>query len=186
MPSPGGHPITRDFDVITGFPIARSATPIEGGANGHTAQKVLQTSPQSWAETDLKELFTSGKPKINPDKGDTAGPVVLASAVSAAAPDAPPAASPDLPRPEARMVVVGDSDFLANGGLPIPGNKDLGLNMANWLAQQENLISIRPKDPENRPLTLTADQKSLVVWLTLVIVPLLLIGNGIRVWWRRR
>jgi len=186
MPAPGGHPITRDFELITGFPIARSAKPIEGGANGHTAQAVLQTSPQSWAESDIKELFTTGKPQLSPEKGDVAGPVVLVSAVSAAAPDAPAPASPDLPKPEARLVVVGDSDFLSNGALPIPGNKDLGLNMASWLAQQENLIAIRPKDPENRPLTLTADQKNMVFWLTLVIVPLGLIGNGVRVWWKRR
>ena len=187
MPAPGGHAITRDFQLITGFPIARSATPIEGGANGHTAQKLLQTSPQSWAETDLKDLYAGGKPpKMEPDKGDSAGPVSLAAAVSAMAPDAPPAASPDLPKPETRVVIVGDSDFLSNGALAIPGNQDLGLNMANWIAQQEDLIAIWPKDPENRPLTLTADQKSIVTWLTLIIVPLLLIGNGVRVWWRRR
>jgi len=91
-----------------------------------------------------------------------------------------------LPRTETRLVIVGDSDFLNNGLMGVPGNRDFGLNIMNWLAQQENLISIRPKDPENRPLTLSSSQKTLTNWMTLVIVPLLLIGNGVRLWWKSR
>jgi ABC-type uncharacterized transport system involved in gliding motility auxiliary subunit len=189
MPSETFHAITRDLDkVMTGFPVARSATPVPGGANGRTAQSLLQTAPQSWAETDLKELYAGGaRPALNPDKGDLPGPVMMAAAVSASAPDAPEPAAPELPKSETRVVIVGDSDFLTNNFLNrIPGNQDFGLNIANWLAQQENLISIRPKDPENRPLTMTATQRGFTFWLTLVIIPVLLIGNGIRVWWRSR
>jgi len=182
----GTHAITRDFNVMTAFPVARSATPVEGGANGHVAQKVLQTSPQAWGETDIKELITTHSPKLDPAK-DMPGPVTLISAVSAAAPDAAAPDSPDLPRPESRMVVAGDSDFLSNNLMnPQLGNSDLGLNIANWLAQQESLIAIRPKDPDTRTVTMTTTQKSTLSWLTLIIIPLLLIGNGIRVWWRRR
>ena len=188
MPSDTSHAITRDMGkIMTGFPVARSAVAVPGGANGRTAQQILQTSPQSWAETDLVELHKTGRPQLNPDKGDLAGPVALMAAVSASAPDAPAPASPELPRPETRVVVVGDSDFLSNNFFQrIPGNSDLGLNIANWLAQQENLISIRPKDPENRPLTMTAAQRTFTFWLTLVIIPAMLIGNGVRVWWRSR
>jgi len=58
--------------------------------------------------------------------------------------------------------------------------------MANWLAQQENLIAIRAKDPEDRRINLTEDQSSRIFWLALVIIPLALIGVGVRVWWKRR
>ncbi len=84
------------------------------------------------------------------------------------------------------MAVIGDSDFVANSTFRLPGNPELFLNVANWLAQQENLIAIRPRDPEDRPLTITDDQRMMILWFTLVIVPALFFGNAARVWWRRR
>ena len=81
---------------------------------------------------------------------------------------------------------MGDSDFASNQAINIPGNRDITLNMANWLAQQEDLIAIRPKDPDNRPITMTADQGTIVFWTTFAIVPLLLFANAIRIWWKKR
>ena len=182
MPAAAGHAITRDFRMITAFPLSRSVTPIEGGVSGRTAQRVVETSPQSWAETDLKELFDTGRPKQEPEKGDKPGPIGLVAAVSA-----PPASTDGAaPGTETRFVVVGDSDFISNGALGTQGNQDLALNMANWLVQQEELIAIRPRDPDDRRINLTADQRTVVGYTTLIIVPLLLVGNAIRVWWRRR
>jgi len=192
---PVRHPITENFRVMSAFPLARSVTPIEGGTGGHVAQKVLETSPQSWAETDVKGLYATGRP----EKGgtDAAGPVSIAVASSApatdattpapATPSAPNAPKPEeAPKPETRVVIVGDSDFATNRALGIQGNREIFLNMVNWLAQQENLIAIRPKSPDDRPLTMTADQQQMVFYFTMFIVPALLIGNGIRVWWKRR
>ena len=186
MPAQGStHPITRDFGTMTAFPLARSATPIAGGENGRNAQKLVETSPKSWAETDLKDLFEKGQAQPNPDKGDTLGPIPIASAVSAAVTDA---GAPDAtgPKSEARLVVVGDSDFLSNTALSILGNRDLGLNMTNWLAQQEDLIAIRPKDAADRRITLTQDQSERIFWLSIVIIPGLLFATAFRVWWKRR
>src|SRR5207302_1848276 len=59
MPSQPPHPITKDFRLMTAFPLTRSVTPIEGGTDGKVAQKFLETSPQSWGEVDLKGLFTT-------------------------------------------------------------------------------------------------------------------------------
>jgi ABC-type uncharacterized transport system involved in gliding motility auxiliary subunit len=84
------------------------------------------------------------------------------------------------------VVVVGDSDFLGNQLLPFEGNRDLGLNIANWLAQQENLIAIRPKDPKDSRLTLTQDSARFVFWSTILVVPGLLFLTAFRVWWKRR
>jgi ABC-type uncharacterized transport system involved in gliding motility auxiliary subunit len=194
MPAP--HAITSQFRVISAFPLARSITPVEGGVEGRLAQKVIETSPQSWAEADVKGLYETGRPARNLDKGDKAGPVTIAAAISQPAADAPApppgpdgkAATPDpsAPKPETRVVIVGDSDFAANRTLGVPGNPDLFLNMANWLAQQEDLIAIRPKDPEDRRITMTQDQSDRVFWLTLFIIPGLLFANGVRVWWKRR
>jgi ABC-type uncharacterized transport system involved in gliding motility auxiliary subunit len=125
--------------------------------------------------------------------GDKAGPVSLAAAVSAPAESGTPAPTPtagakpeDTPKPETRIVVFGDSDFVANQWLGIPGNRDLFLNSVNWLAQQENMIAIRPRDPEDRRLTLTRDQQSRIFWLTVLIIPGLILLAGVQTWWRRR
>jgi ABC-type uncharacterized transport system involved in gliding motility auxiliary subunit len=168
--------------------------PIEGGTNGRYAQKLLETSPRSWAEADIKGLFETGKPSMDVDKGDKQGPISIGAAVNVSAPDAPaPATPPDpaappAPKPETRVVVIGDSDFLSNvqGGIGFEGNRDLGLNIANWLAQQENLIAIRPKAPSDRRITLTPDQGTAIQWLTLLVVPGLLFLTAFRVFWKRR
>jgi ABC-type uncharacterized transport system involved in gliding motility auxiliary subunit len=185
------HGITENFDLMTAFPLARSVVPAEGGVNGHTAQKFIETGAQSWSETNLADLFGKGRTERNFDKGDTAGPISVAAAASAPidtpAPASPAAAQPaDAPKPETRVAVVGDSDFAANSTIGLPGNRELFLNMANWLAQQENLIAIRPRDPEDRPLTMTEDQRFMVLLFTLLAVPGLLFATAVRVWWRRR
>ena len=125
---------------------------------------------------------------LDESKGDKKGPVPLASAVSAAAaPAAPPKpGEPDAPKPETRVAVIGDSDFATNGTLGIPGNRDLFLNTIDWLSQQENLISIRPKEADDRRITLTATQESNIFWLSLLIIPGFIFGAGVSTWWRRR
>jgi ABC-type uncharacterized transport system involved in gliding motility auxiliary subunit len=182
------HPITDRFSVLTAFPLARSVTPIAGGAGGRTAQTIVETSAKSWAETDLKQVLAGGEVTQDAAKGDRPGPISIAAAVSApvTAATAQNPADPDAPKPESRVVVVGDSDFAANYVLGFQGNRDLFMNMVSWLAQQENLIAIRPTEPEDRRVTLTADQQRRIMLLTLVLIPLAIIGAGVYSWWRRR
>src|SRR5437773_2451139 len=77
------------------------------------------------AETDLKALMTTQKVELDESKGDKKGPVSIAAAASApvTASDSKPDA--DAPKPETRVVVIGDSDFATNSTLGIQGNKDL-------------------------------------------------------------
>jgi ABC-type uncharacterized transport system involved in gliding motility auxiliary subunit len=181
------HPITERFSILTAYPLARSVTPVEGGVNGRTAQSVIESSPQSWAEADVKDLLASGQVEMNEDKGDKRGPVSMAAAVAVAAAAAtPPAGSPDAPKPETRLVVFGDSDFASNAALGIQGNRDLFMNTVGWVSQQENLISIRAKEADDRRLTLTATQQANITWLTLLIIPAIVFGTGVYGWWRRR
>ena len=85
-----------------------------------------------------------------------------------------------------RLVVIGDSDFASNSALGIQGNRDLFLNVMNWLAQQENLISIRPKDPDDRRITLTEGQQKGVMLFALIGLPVAIFGLGVYGWARRR
>jgi ABC-type uncharacterized transport system involved in gliding motility auxiliary subunit len=184
------HQITEGFRVMTAFPLSRSVKPVEGGVNGHNAQALVETSAQSWAEADLKSL-ASGKVEFNGDQGDRQGPIALGAAVSAPATEAPPPplagnTSPDAPKPESRVVAVGDSDFAANNAIGIQGNQDFFLNAVNWLAQQEDLIAIRPREAQDRRITLTADQQQRIMLLTIFIIPGLVLAGGVFTWWRRR
>ena len=144
------HPITDRFNFLTAYPLARSVTPVSGGVNGHSPQTFIETSPRSWAETDIDRFMKTGEVEMDEKTGDKKGPVAIGAAVSAAAAGAPaPAAGDANPRkPETRVAVIGDSDFVANYALNIQGNKDLFLNTLNWLAQQESLIAIRPQGTE--------------------------------------
>src|SRR3954464_8412532 len=188
------HPITEHFNLLTAYPLARSVTAIAGGTGGHTAQNLVDTSANSWAESNIKELTTTGKVARELDKGDRAGPISLAAALSAPVGDAatpPPAPGqppkPDDPgKPETRIAVFGDSDFVSNGYLGIPGNRDLFLNTVNWLAQQENLISIRPREAGNSTVNLTADAAQRLFWLSILIIPGLILAAAVQTWWRRR
>src|SRR6185369_12873063 len=75
----------------------------------------------------------------------------------------PPPPPAETPKRDTRIVVFGDSDFVSNNGLQAaPGNGDLFLNAVNWLGQQENLISIRPKSTEDRRVVLTQEQQFMV------------------------
>jgi ABC-type uncharacterized transport system involved in gliding motility auxiliary subunit len=182
------HPITQRFSFITAYPLAREASPVSGGVNGHVAQPFIESSPRSWAETDIKSLLTTGQVALDEAKGDKKGPITIASAVSAsAAPATPPKpGEADAAKPETRVAVMGDSDFAANGSLGIQGNRDLFMNTVGWLSQQENLISIRPKEADDRRITLTSTQQANITWLSLLVVPAVVFGTGIFTWWRRR
>jgi ABC-type uncharacterized transport system involved in gliding motility auxiliary subunit len=179
------HPITQRFKFLTAFPFARSVTPVPGGVNGRVAQGFVETSPRSWAESDIKGLLTTGKVSFSEAGGDKQGPITVAAAVSSAS-TAAPSASADAPKPETRVAVYGDSDFAGNAGLGIQGNRDLFMNTVGWLSQQENLIAIRPKDADDRRVTMTAAQQTNVTWLSLLFIPAIIFGTGFYSWWRRR
>ena len=74
----------------------------------------------------------------------------------------------------------------ANGFLRFNGNRDLFLNMVNWLTSDEDLISIRPKEPENQQLNISGPKMSMLFWLSVVFLPLAVVGSGMVTWWRRR
>ena len=201
------HAITDDFNLLTAFPLARSVQPVAGGVSGRIGEVVVETGVRSWAEADLTQLAT-GEVTLDEDAGDVPGPVPIAAVVSQTidAPEPPEDADDpagdgddeteaardganeddDDPPLQARLAVFGDSDFASNSAVGIQGNLDLALNTINWLAQQENLIAIRPREPEDRRITLTADQQWRVFWLSVVLLPAFIAGAGIYTWWNRR
>jgi ABC-type uncharacterized transport system involved in gliding motility auxiliary subunit len=187
------HPVTQDFRVLTAFPLSQSVAgqPDKSLGISASAQPIIQSSERSWAEADVKSMMSGGKVAMDPASGDKQGPITIAMSLSADAPDAPappPAAAGETApaKTQMRVILVGDSDFASNAASGVQGNGDLFVNMNNWLTQQEDLISIRPRDAGDRRVTMTADQQRRVAWLSLFIIPGLILGTGVYTWWQRR
>jgi len=171
------HRITDRFKSMTFFPLARSVEASKETVTGVTVEPLFKTNPNSWGETDVK----SGEATFD-EKNDIKGPLTLAVAVTK---EVKPA-SDKGPAVKARMVIVGDSDFAVNSYFGAQGNGNLFLNMVSWLGSEEDLISIRPKAPEDRRIILTQSQQSMLRLLSVVIVPGIVLVAGIVVWTRRR
>ncbi len=162
-------PITRPLArVPTAFPMPRSLDVKSGGKS--TAEKLFGTTEDSIAVT---EVAANGA--IDPKKGKK-GPFTLGASATVQG------------SPAGRIIVVGTSQWAENRamGSRTLGNRDLFMNMVNWLSADEDLISIRPKSTEDRPLTLTAQKLNLVFWLSVIIFPLGIVGFGLATWWKRR
>jgi hypothetical protein len=185
------HPMMAGLGRVTVvFRLARSISAKTEGANNRFPQNLVETTPTSWGETDLKRLYDTNQVAREPGKGDKDGPLSIAAAVSAPVQDAAgaqtPPANDEAPKKETRIAVFGDSDFASNQLLGAGRNADLFLNAVNWLAQQEDMIAIRPRDPEDRRITMTASQLQFVRLLTVVLIPGLVLLAAVRVWWVRR
>ncbi len=165
------HKITENFKVMTFFPFVRSVTPVDPPINGVTVEKLLESNERSWGETNLK----SNEATFD-EKTDLKGPVSLAAVAS----------KPQGENKKSRLVVYGNSAFASNGAYGLQGNGNLFLNTVSWLAQDENFISIRPKNPDDRRITMTEAQGRFVNYVLVLLLPVGIIGAGIRVWVRRR
>jgi ABC-type uncharacterized transport system involved in gliding motility auxiliary subunit len=160
------HPIVRVMqDNATVFPLARSLDVKS------PAEKLFSTSDDSYSLTNPKlpikesELATAKK-----------GPFVLGAAATIGS-----------GANQGRVVVVGSSGWMSNSIMSAPvGNRDLALNMMNWLTSDEDLISIRPKEPEDRRLRITGSAIRILFLTSVVFLPLIVIFSGVSVWWKRR
>jgi len=185
----GAHPITKDFEgLATVFPTVESVTTVSPAEPDVTTQTLAHTSAQSWGE--MGELadrvsFDQGTDKPGPlDIAAVAvkkqgGPVVDPNGPAEGAAAAPPAR-------ETRVVLFGDSDFAANSGLMMAGNKDLFLNTLAWLNERTDLISIRPKNAGAQPVIMSPLQGTFLRWYSLGLGPIAVMAVGISVFVRRR
>jgi gliding motility-associatede transport system auxiliary component len=165
------HQIVNDLaGTATGFPISRS---LDIKNESHTSvSKLFGTSANSYATYNL----ASAEIRIDPNK-DKKGPFTLAAAATY---------DTGKPNSQGRFVVVGDSRWASNSFLRFNGNRNLALNMMNWLSSDEDLIAIRPKDQEDRRINLTRAQFLMVRSVSQFLLPLIVIIGGVMVWAKRR
>ncbi|HUI73320.1 MAG TPA: GldG family protein [Candidatus Acidoferrum sp.] len=165
------HPIVNEMKgTATGFPLARSLETKNGTKT--TVEKLFGSSSDSLATMKLDS------PAVNPnDPENKKGPLTVAAAGTY---------DTGKQNSQGRFVVVGSSSWAANSFIGFNGNSDLAMNTINWLSSDEDLISIRPKAPDNRRLTLTQAQFNWVRLTSQFFIPLAVIFEGVLVWWRRR
>ena len=165
------HAIVNDMKRrATGFPLARSLDTKNGEKT--TVQKLFSSSDSSLATKKLNS------PAIDPtDPKNIKGPLTIAAAGTY---------NTGKENSQGRFVVIGSSAWAANNFISFNGNPDLALNTINWLASDEDLISIRPKDREDRRITLTQSQMRWLRITSQFLLPLLIVVGGVAVWWRRR
>lgn len=192
------HPITRDLGgLMTLFPMTRSLAAGQPLPGGVTVQPLALTSPQSWGETDRAAL---DKGEAKPDPQDKRGPLSVAAAATVdlpagGPPDAPAradegkggdAAAGDAKQPaRARLVAVGTASLASNQYLGAQGNRDFFLNAVSWLAEEEDQVSIRPREASRQPIVLTSAQSGLVWLVFLLPVAVMLVGIGVVIQRRR-
>ncbi len=172
----GFHPITEEFGERTIFLLARTVDAAEEVPEGITVTPLARTSTNSWAESDIERLFGANEAVMDDD--DLAGPVSIGVAVTR---------TPEAPTdPEGRIVVFGDSEWVNNSNLSLYYNQDLFLNSVSWLAGEADLISIRPRGTRASRIVLTESESWSVFYLSVLLLPEIVLLAGLFIWWRRR
>jgi ABC-type uncharacterized transport system involved in gliding motility auxiliary subunit len=194
-------PITKNFTLASFFPEARSISVPEKKKTGLDTQELALTSPVSW--TIDKQQLDSGKATFD-SKLDKKGPLSVMAVSTVSEPDAamkdPQSTEKNLKdqsahdaekagdkKPvKARIVVCGSSLFPANKFFKLQGNGDLFMNTVSWLAEDENLIAIRPKSTHSQPMILTERDSAIVFFVAVVLLPFSWVLVGLAVYLYRR
>ena len=160
------HPVTRNFDLVTVFPDARALSIDQNDVwKAHT---LVEGAGRGW-------VSDHGISKHLDKNRDIPGPVNLAVALQRTVNDH-----------EQRIIVVGNGAFLANTYSGNGGNLNLGINMVNWLANEERLITVQPHAAKDGKIILSKHQLTALSVSFLVVVPLLLMVIGVLQWRRRK
>ena len=166
-----GQPIVSQMrGSAVGFPLSRSMQ--IKNADKTSVEKLFDSSSSSLATYNLSS------PEVSvADPNNRKGPLTIAAAGTY---------NTGKQNSQGRFVVTGSSSWAANRFLGFNGNSDLALNALNWLASDEDLISIRPKQQEDRRVTMTRAQLILVRAISQFVLPLMVVIAGTLVWWKRR
>jgi ABC-type uncharacterized transport system involved in gliding motility auxiliary subunit len=177
----GSHAITRDLRLATFYPAVGSITIPSSSSGNATVVALAQSSDQSWGNTNLQQIQRA--------ETDPKGPLPLAVAIEAN----PSGAAGSTGQggaggPQgARIVVIATPNIVANRFLSVSsGNQDLFLDSANWLASEDNLISIRAPETVSRTMLMTGPQINLLKFSSFLFLPLAVLAVGAAVWWTRR
>jgi ABC-type uncharacterized transport system involved in gliding motility auxiliary subunit len=180
---------SRAFDVITPATVAYGQSPITRDIQG-----IASAFPQTTAitgtgtvdavpvviagTTNLSYAIATPRQDVARQPQDVSGPFAIMETLEVPA-----------GQKTARIVMVGTTAFAENKVLPPSSNTanlELALGTFQWLAREDALISLPPKPPRALPLTLTQQDQSTAIFITIFLMPGLIVFGGVMVWWRRR
>jgi hypothetical protein len=173
----GEHAITKNFMLRTLFPEAHQLTAIGTDENGWKVSNLVEVAPNGWLMSG--KLAKDAKPAFN-EKTDKRGPINIGVALERV-----------YGKKGQRVVVMGNGNFLSNTFITNGGNLDLGVNMVNWLAGDDKLITIQPMPLKDINVTIPdTDSGRLIAWTVFhafqYFIPLGMMIAGFYFWWKRR
>lgn len=173
----GEHPITTNFMLRTLFPESHEVNAVGTDENGWKVSKLVEVAPNGWLSA--QKLAKGAKPVFN-EKTDKRGPINIGVALERI-----------YGKKGQRVVVMGNANFLSNTFITNGGNLDLGVNIVNWLAGDDNLITIQPMPLKDINVSIPdTDQGRLVAWTVFhgfqYFIPLGFMIVGLYFWWKRR
>ena len=170
--------ITRSFPSgksLAIFPLVSEVIPAQGRSEDLQVSELVKSDAASFTVVDPTQKLQQ-MPKTTPI---TVGVQVKSLPPKGAMPE-------DASYSKTfEAVIFGDSDFISNRGIMFGINRDLALNAIAQLANQKDLISIKPKMPAGTMLTLTAYQRFFLIVLGFTLPLAFLVMSGV-LWFRRR
>lgn len=147
----GEHAITNNFMLRTLFPEAHEVTAHGNDDNGWKVSNLVEVAPNGWLTSE--KLAKDIKPVFN-EKKDKKGPINIGVALERT-----------YGKKGQRVVVMGNGNFLSNTFITNGGNLDFGVNMMNWLAGDDKLITIQPMPLKDINMTIPdTDSGRIIAW----------------------
>lgn len=173
----GEHPITNNFMLRTLYPEAHQVTAKGTDANGWKVSNLVEVAPNGWLSAE--KLTKDAKPEFD-EKKDTRGPINIGVALERI-----------YGKKGQRVVIMGNANFLSNTFITNGGNLDFGVNIINWLAGDDNLITIQPMPLKDVNVSIPdTHQGRIVAWIVFhgfqYFIPLGFMIAGFYLWWKRR
>lgn len=173
----GEHPITTNFMLRTLFPEAHQVTAQGTDENGWKVSNLVEVAPNGWLAS--KKLVKDATPVFD-EKNDKRGPINIGVALERV-----------YGKKGQRVVVMGNANFLSNTFITNGGNLDLGVNIVNWLAGDDKLITIQPMPLKDINVSIPDTSTARIVAWTVFhgfqyFIPLGFMIAGFYFWWKRR
>ncbi|MFN6571551.1 Gldg family protein [Dendronalium sp. ChiSLP03b] len=174
-------PLTLGVALTRKLPAKSQTTSSPTPSAAVTPSPLPSPTTQSPASPTPSAAVTTS-PLPSPTTQSQASPTPSATATSSPTPEKSAQTAT-----ESRLVVLGNSDFATNGLFQQQLNGDVFLNSVAWLSQQDRQpLSISPKEPKNRRITLSNAQASILTLSSLLALPLIGLAAAALIWWRRR
>lgn len=176
----GEHAITRSFQLRTLFPEAHEINARASDEFGWKVGRLVEVAPNGWLESDLSKSDVKNQKVVFDEKVDKRGPINIGVALER-----------EYGKKGQRVVVMGNANFLSNTFITNGGNLDFGVNIVNWLAGDDKLISIQPMPLKDINVTIPNDDTARAVAWTVFhgfqyFIPLAFFVTGFWLWWKRR